>query len=97
MYRNLERNTLKLERSKSHLMFNETCYNKNTSVSSEFLKIKMRYRVTHRKYQESSYCGLTNLLIRPYDRVMTLNFFLGYKEEWREDKNMCYIHFIISI
>ena len=29
MYRNLERNTLKLERNKFHLMFNETCYNNN--------------------------------------------------------------------
>ena len=26
IYRNLERSTLKLERSKSYLMFNETCY-----------------------------------------------------------------------
>ena len=27
--RNLERTTLKLERNKSYLMFNETCYNNN--------------------------------------------------------------------
>ena len=26
-YRNLERSTLKLEKNKSHPMFNETCYN----------------------------------------------------------------------
>ena len=29
IYRNLERNTLKLERNKSHLMFHQTCYNNN--------------------------------------------------------------------
>ena len=32
IYRNLERNTLKLERNKSYLMFNETCYN-NIKIS----------------------------------------------------------------
>ena len=29
IFRNLERSTLKLEKNKSHLMFNETCYNNN--------------------------------------------------------------------
>ena len=29
MYRNLERSILKLKKYKSHLMFNETCYNNN--------------------------------------------------------------------
>ena len=48
IYRNLESNTLKLERDKSHLMFNETCYNndilptyiKNLKISKDRLCFK---------------------------------------------------------
>ena len=37
LYRNLERSTLKLERNKTHLMFNETCYNKNLNQNTDRL------------------------------------------------------------
>ena len=36
LFRNLERTTLKLERTKSQLMFNETCYNNLKSKSVNF-------------------------------------------------------------
>ena len=60
LYRNLECRTLKLERNKSHLMFNETCYDddilpKFTSIIMVFDIVNFQLQFCNHFFQVSSF------------------------------------------
>ena len=48
-FRDLERNTLKLERNKSHLMFNETCYNNDILPTYTNMKLYQECLIKNEK------------------------------------------------